>query len=559
MLRIRIAFCACILFAGAAHAGIDNAGTTAGNFLSVGTGAGILSMGGATLGTGEDLNAAAWNPAALGRLTNLELALSHATLASQSTQDWLAAGGRFGHLSTRWGATALYQGEGSFDGRDAFGASTGSFNVSSMALGLQFAQPMGPVTAGLGAHWLSDKLGDVSGTGLGLDAGLRADAGAFGFGAAMRNVGGSMRYDAGTFDLPSVVGVGAAWSDARSGLRFALDANFPHAYYDDVRFGGEWLWQDRLALRAGYRLELGAAAGEPLGGPSFGLGAGVNGLWLDYAFLASGAAEQGQHRLGLTFHPGLGGHALRPVSDADASAAVAPLASAKPAPAPAKTAPAKSAPTKPAAAKAEPAAVAPGPSASPAPVAAAASSAPLPSNALASDVAPRPLPHPRVAKLAAGRPVPVTPLVLPPRAPAVGAVAARTSAKAAASKSAKSAPTAPASAPLAAAAPAPAPAAPATDQPAAPVPVADAPPSAPAPPLAQVADSHPRIVVVTRPADAAPAAEHVERPATVTVGAHETMADIARKWHTSVAAIMMENDLVKETVSKGQKLKLPRN
>jgi LysM repeat protein len=36
------------------------------------------------------------------------------------------------------------------------------------------------------------------------------------------------------------------------------------------------------------------------------------------------------------------------------------------------------------------------------------------------------------------------------------------------------------------------------------------------------------------------------------------MADIARQWHTSVAAIMMQNNLVREQVSPGQKLKMPQ-
>ena len=79
MHRTRIALCAFLLIARAAHAGVDNAGTTAGNFLSVGTGAGILSMGGATLGTGRDLNAAAWNPAALGLLSGSQFAISHSS------------------------------------------------------------------------------------------------------------------------------------------------------------------------------------------------------------------------------------------------------------------------------------------------------------------------------------------------------------------------------------------------------------------------------------------------------------------------------------------------
>jgi len=55
-----------------------------------------------------------------------------------------------------------------------------------------------------------------------------------------------------------------------------------------------------VALRTGYRRELGAdAATEALNGPSFGLGAGLAGVWLDYAYLPAVAGETEQ-RIGLS-------------------------------------------------------------------------------------------------------------------------------------------------------------------------------------------------------------------------------------------------------------------
>lgn len=71
MHRIRLTLCALMLAAGVAHAGIEKAGTTTANFLSLGTGASVLSMGGASLGTGGSLQASAWNPAALGQARGL--------------------------------------------------------------------------------------------------------------------------------------------------------------------------------------------------------------------------------------------------------------------------------------------------------------------------------------------------------------------------------------------------------------------------------------------------------------------------------------------------------
>lgn len=534
MHRIRLTALALIVSAGLAHAGIENAGTTAANFLSVGTGAGILSMGGATLGAGRDLNAAAWNPATLGFLSSSQYALSHAALALDVSQDWVAASGRVGRSQTRWAASALYQNDGTFEGRDAFGAPTGSFNVSNLALGLAVARPFTPdVTAGARFHLVNESLGSASGSGFGVDLGVQARRGAFGFGAAARNLGGKMRYDDGTFEMPSVYGLGASWADEAKGLRFALDANFPRAYYNDVRVGGEWNWQQRVALRAGYRLELGGDSDEPLGGPSFGLGTGVNGLWFDYAFLAGSDQAQGAHRFGVTFHPSFfQKHGGVPMAGDSPAGAPAPVAAA--APPAAKPAP-KSAP-KPAAAEPKPDVAAPKPEA---PV--AKPNVALPEGATASQATAREV-EPAAPKLEASKSVKV-PRLAKPEAPAPVAVAP---ARAPAAAKPVPAPVAASPEPVAAK-PAPAPVA------AKPETAADAPAPAPAPAIARVASSPAPTVVVVKPA---PRPE--SRPAQVTVQKGESMADIAKRWGTSVPAIMMENNLVTSQVRQGQKLKLPK-
>ncbi len=564
MLRTRLTVLALILSAGVARAGIENAGTTAANFLSVGTGAGILAMGGATLGTGNDLNATAWNPATLGFLSSSQYAVSHASLALDVSQDWVAGAGRFGRSDTRWAASALYQNDGTFDGRDAFGTPTGSFNVSNLALGVSIARPLTPViTAGARFQLLNESLGSASGSGFGMDLGLQARSGAFGFGAAARNIGGSMKYDSGTFDLPAVWGFGASWADETRGLRFALDANFPHAYYNDVRFGGEWTWQQRVALRAGYRLELGAGPNEPLGGPSFGFGTGVNGFWFDYAFLAGASQAQGEHRFGLTFHPSVfRSHGPAPMADATpaAPAAGSVAASAQPA----KDEPAKTEPQV-AASKPDEAQAAKPVSAPNVAVTAGDSGSETAARASA----------PAVAGLAPSKSVKVPKLAKPAAIPAPEPVAAKTAPGATTSSAAK-----PESTSVAAAAPAKAQAKSKTatkskaqskpktatkskaEAPAAPVADSAAPPASP--PVAKVASTTPPVVVVVKhPAkeEAKPdqPAKNETRPAEVVVKKGETLEKIARRWGTSVPAIMMENNMVRAKVKPGQKIRLPKN
>jgi len=65
------------------------------------------------------------------------------------------------------------------------------------------------------------------------------------------------------------------------------------------------MWHDRLAFRAGYRLALDAPSDATTSGPAFGMGAGLGSMWLDYAFLLDGGTTSGEHRIGLTFHPGV--------------------------------------------------------------------------------------------------------------------------------------------------------------------------------------------------------------------------------------------------------------
>jgi hypothetical protein len=292
-----------VVAAGWANADPTLAGTTAANFLNVGAGPRILGMGGATIGFGQDLAGGAWNPAALGWMNQSSLMISHSGLENSSLQEWAAAGGRLGKSQTRWSVSGLFQGDGSFEGRDASNNSTGSFSASSYALGLHLAQQMGGlVTVGFGAKSVNDKLGGVSGTGLTFDAGLMFHYKVLGLGVAAQNVGGKMKYSSGSYDFPTNYGIGGSLTHAASGLSAAGDINFPNAYFKDARAGVEWKWKDALALRAGYRKE-GGGGNDPLTGPTFGAGAGRNGFWLDYGYLLSGNGS-GEHRLAITLFPG---------------------------------------------------------------------------------------------------------------------------------------------------------------------------------------------------------------------------------------------------------------
>jgi len=286
-----------------AHAGADKVGTTAANFLTVGVGTDILGMGGATLGLANGINATPWNAASLGWVKETQIAFSHANLTEQSSQEWLVAGGRFGHSSTHWSMSGLYQTEGQFEGRDAFNNPTSNFDVASFAVGAHLAQAFGDrATVGLGAKFVDENLGALRGNGFTFDAGLQMKFGIVGVGLAAQNVFGKVTFAGLRYPFPATYGAGIAVDHPQSGLRAALDVNVPDAYYADVRGGLEWRWKDHVAIRTGYRSELGAPADEALSGPSFGFGAGAYKVWFDYGYLIANHGEA-HHRLGFSFNP----------------------------------------------------------------------------------------------------------------------------------------------------------------------------------------------------------------------------------------------------------------
>jgi hypothetical protein len=437
----------CALAAGEA------AGTAAAGFLAIGSGASVQSMAGATLASGDDLASGAWNPAALARLDGLQLALSHLPLPAGATQDWLAAGGRLGGGGPGWGLQGVFHREAGIEGRDASNNPTAPLTATDLAVTGLLAVPLGTLAeAGLSAEWVTESLAGATGSGMGFGFGLRGRVGALGLGLAGRHLGGGLSHGGTRYDLPGVIAAGVAWSDEGRGLRVAADLESPRHYHEALRVGVEWRWREQVALRCGYRQTLGAPAGDPLTGATFGIGTGMAGWWMDYGFAPGGGDAAGEHRVGLTFRRGPG-----------RAAGARPLAMTAPA---ARGAGERAHAPKPAAPRRE---------AGPIRTGAPSPAAPTPAATRAEPAAP--VPDARAA--AAPK------LVAPPQAARPGAPAA-------------------------------------------------------APPA-------------TGGAGGAPG----ERPRVVIVAPGETLADIARRWGTTVAALMMANDLVNDRVQPGRSLQLP--
>jgi hypothetical protein len=295
-----------------APAAEDGAGTRAASFLSAGTAPSVLAMGGAALAFGRDVQGATLNPAALGWVATPQFALAHADLEDQTAQEWAAYGGRIGSSNTRFGLAAVIRDEGTIEGRDANDVPTADVRAQDLALTLQLARPFGEhLSVGGAAHVVSQRIGSVAGSGFAFDAGAQLRLGFLSLAVAGQDFGGGMSWAGQHWRMPTQFATGLAL-EAPGGLRLALDLNAPADYYRSVRAGAEWRWRDHLALRGGWRSELGAPAEDRLGGPAFGFGAGAGALWLDYGYVLSSADGAATHRVGLSLRG-------RPAAPASAS------------------------------------------------------------------------------------------------------------------------------------------------------------------------------------------------------------------------------------------------
>jgi LysM repeat protein len=545
-----------------------------------------------------------------------ELTFAHAGLPGDMQQEWLSGGGRFGHSATRWSVQGLYQGNGSFEGRDASNNPTGTFSASSFAVGAQLAQSLGEhASVGAGAKFVNEKLGDVSGSGVTFDFGGQMRTGPFGFGASAVNVGGQMRYSGAVYDFPASYGAGVSYS-LPSGLSLAVDANFPKSYYNDIRFGAEWRWRETIALRTGYRHELASNTDDGLSGPTFGIGAGYNGLWFDYGYLVSSLSGGSEQRLAISFHPGGFGLAGAAAGANGTGASHAPTTSSAPA---TSGAPATAPVSKPVATTPPPTSTpatsrtTSGQTASTSTNGSNTTSTPAPNargvaataatvddtkpTQTSTGVPPAPASLDRAGPVATVTPSNETggassagatsagtrstsasksPSVAKsgaqpstPKTTGVSGTAAAAAAPVVASASKSSVPTggdtksgAPATASTAtkSAAPAAASAPLTTDAKSAGSTATDSSPAttAKASTPADAAPSKTAASKTAAPAKPAASTATTPRPAKVTVKSGDTLASIARQYGLTPAAIMMENNMVSENIKVGQKLKIPQ-
>jgi hypothetical protein len=312
-------------------------GTTVGTFLLIEPSARIAGMGNAGVSVGSGIEAAYYNPAAIGRLDENEFALSHAEWFAGIDYNHIAAAFPIGGAGSLVGSVTQL-GSGDIDVRTVSQPlGTGErFDVMDIAIGLGWGRRITDrFTVGAQFSWLQEQIwNSTMSTGVfHLGTLYRLNENGVELGASFSNLGVGGQFsgrDLGvTYDqdpdangdnpalpadvfteehsVPVLLRFGATYPvrlDPRNQLRFAIDALHPSDNSESLNLGGEYAYKELFALRAGWQnlFKEDAEGGLTLGA---GVSGDLNnslGFRFDYAFADMGRLEAA-HRmtLGLEF------------------------------------------------------------------------------------------------------------------------------------------------------------------------------------------------------------------------------------------------------------------
>jgi hypothetical protein len=275
--------------------GADGPAAAGYHFLNLGASARLEALSGAGTAIAGPDDALSFNPALLAR------ARSRAFAASWYTWMHDVQGGWFSGVQPLGRREAVGLAVRSLSVAD-FGNVPGEPDVgqSDLAVTAGYGRRVGPVDGGAAFRWIRSSLADEDATGWALDAGLAWEwVEGWDVAAAARNVGPAFAYGDGADEqLPTRGGAGLGGTLGE--LRLDGEVLWENGPGWVGALGAEWLWRNRLHLRAGTRV--GQEADDAIEPWTAGFGLRVrDDLNLDYSF-RDGLFDP-SHRVGLRWSP----------------------------------------------------------------------------------------------------------------------------------------------------------------------------------------------------------------------------------------------------------------
>ena len=284
----------CFIAAGAMASG---AGSSAGDFLNISTGARAAGMGDAAVSGSTGAEAIYWTPAGIAGARG-EALFSHTIWAADTS---LETAGQVFQLSKGSSAGILvnYFLSGDINKVDNTGLKVGTYSNSDMSVAFCYALDLANgFPLGVSLKYIGSTIDGTASTAFAADLGVRYSLGnSLVLGAAVQNLGLQLKYNSLSENLPVNVMAGLLFKAGKS-LSVEGDINIPSGGSLGYSAGAEYAvslgGSTSAALRAGYK----SAGTGSLSGLSAGAGIGFGGIYVDYALIMFGDLGN-NHRVSL--------------------------------------------------------------------------------------------------------------------------------------------------------------------------------------------------------------------------------------------------------------------
>jgi long-subunit fatty acid transport protein len=266
--------------------GVSKRGTTAAPFLSVPQGARALGMGGAFVAVADDPSAMYWNPAGIADLRGVQFTFDHTYWIADLAYEYVGATVNMGSAgSVGVSVTASNYGEMKVTTIDQQDGTGEVFSVTDLAIGLSYGLRLTEeFSIGISPKFIYQKIWKMSASAVAMDIGIRYRTPFKGvtLGMSVSNFGTKMQMQGNSalvvyqqdptntginnripaelqtdqWELPLDFRVGIAY-DLPLGdigkMTLALDAMHPSDNYECLNAGAEYVFNDVVYLRGGYK------------------------------------------------------------------------------------------------------------------------------------------------------------------------------------------------------------------------------------------------------------------------------------------------------------------
>ncbi len=306
------------LFAGAGN----RTGTGGAAQLNIPIGARDLALGGSTVATSSGIEALFWNPAGVAKSSrSANLMFSHMSYIADIGVEYGAVSGNFEGLGTfALSVKSLSIGEILVTTTNNPDGTGETYSPQFFTAGLTYSRILSDrISVGLTANLITERISDVSASGVAFNVGIiydnLADFSGLSLGVVVKNIGPQMRYDgsglyqladvqdqnrppqyykieAASFELPSSIELGLGYKSAMgSEGNLLLSTSYQSNNFsdDEYRLGAEYSYDNTFFIRGGWAFAPTVPDDSKyIFGPSVGAGIQTNlgdaDFGIDYAF-----------------------------------------------------------------------------------------------------------------------------------------------------------------------------------------------------------------------------------------------------------------------------------